>query len=147
MNSNITPDCERVRLTLMASLDGEIESRSAADQQHLSTCAACQQWLEQLQAMGGQLQRLSYPRAPGDLWPAVEGRITRSDRRLGLSRWLWPLGAVVLGWRALQLFIDLPAPLLHPLVPLAAMVAIVWLIVGDPLAIETSAPELQNRGV
>ena len=147
MNSNITTDCDRVRLTLMATLDGEIDPRSAADHQHLTTCASCQQWLEKLQAVSGQLQSLSYPRAQTDLWTAVESRITQSDRRRGLSRWLWPIGGVVLGWRALQLFVDLPAPLLHPLVPLAAMVAVVWLIVGDPLAIETSAPELQNRGV
>ena len=147
MNSNITPECERVRVTLMASLDGETGARSAADQAHLSTCVSCQQWLEQLQSMSGRLQELSYPRAQMDLWTAVEGRIAPADRRLGLSRWVWPIGGVVLGWRALQLFVDLPAPLLHPLVPLAAIVAVVWLIVGDPLAIETSAPELQNRGV
>jgi hypothetical protein len=34
-----------------------------------------------------------------------------------------------------------------PLVPLAAAVAALWQISGDPLAIETSAPELQKRGI
>jgi hypothetical protein len=37
--------------------------------------------------------------------------------------------------------------MLHPLVPLAAAVAALWQISGDPLAIETSAPELQKRGI
>jgi hypothetical protein len=37
-------------------------------------------------------------------------------------------------------------PVLHPLVPLAAAVAALWQISGDPLAIETAAPELQKRG-
>jgi hypothetical protein len=49
-------------------------------------------------------------------------------------------------WRALQLFIDLPHPLLHPFVALAALTAALWLAAGNPLAIETSAPELHKRG-
>jgi hypothetical protein len=60
---------------------------------------------------------------------------------------LWLIGALVIAWRALQLMFDLPLPMLHPLVPLAAAVAALWQISGDPLAIETSAPELQKRGI
>jgi hypothetical protein len=52
----------------------------------------------------------------------------------------------VLGWRALQLFVDVPIAMVHPLVPIAAAVAAVWLVMGDALAIQTSAPELQKRG-
>lgn len=144
---NTSTECERVRTALMASLDGESDGRSAPDAQHLSTCPSCQGWLKDLQAMTGQLRGLSYQRAAVDLWPAVEGRIRQPDEWQSIGRQLWPVGALVLAWRALQLFIDLPMPLLHPLVPLAAALAALWLIAGDPLAIETSAPELQNRGV
>ena len=140
-------DCERVRIALMASLDGESDPGSAPDQQHLSICPSCQRWLENLRSMTGQFQDLPYPNAPVDLWPSVEGRIRQPDRSLALPRWFWPIGAILLGWRALQLFIDLPIPALHPLVPLAAAVAAVWLLAGDPLAIETSVPELEKRGV
>jgi hypothetical protein len=35
-------------------------------------------------------------------------------------------------------------PELHPLVPLVATVAAVWLVAGDPLAIKTTAPELEK---
>ena len=97
--------------------------------------------------MTRQLQGLSYQSAPVDLWTAVEGQIRHFERSMAVSRRLWPIGALVLGWRALQLFIDLPIPVLHPLVPLAAAVAVVWLVAGDLLTIETSAPELQKRGV
>ena len=97
--------------------------------------------------MNTQLQKLSYQPAQVDLWTAVEGRIREAERTLALPRWLWPIGATVLAWRALQLVVDLPIPVLHPFVPLAAMVAALWLVAGDPLAIETSVPELQKRGV
>jgi hypothetical protein len=144
---NTSIDCERARMALMASLDGESDPRSTSDRQHLSTCASCQRWANGLQSMSGQLQGLSYPRAQVDLWTAVERRIRQSEQGLALPRRLWPIGALVVVWRALQLFVDLPIPMLHPFVPLAATAAALWLLAGDPLAIETSAPELEKRGV
>jgi anti-sigma factor RsiW len=143
---NTSNDCERVRIALMASLDGERDARSAQDQQHLSTCSACRRWLEEMHAMTGRLQGLAYPSAQTDLWATVGSRI-RQPEQPSLLRRLWPIAFIVLGWRALQLWVDLPIPLLHPLVPLAAAAVAVWLLEGDPLAIETSAPELQTRGV
>jgi hypothetical protein len=145
----VTPntDCEHARMTLMASLDGENGPESAADRQHVLTCAPCRRWLEDLQSVSRQLDGLPYQSAQIDLWSSVEGRIRESGQMPALSRRLWLLGATVLVWRAVQLFIDLPLPILHPLVPLAAAVVAVWLIAGDPLAIETSAPELQKRGI
>lgn len=144
---NTDTDCERVRIALMAALDGESDPRSAPDRQHLSTCSSCRNWLKDLQSMTGQLQGLSYQGAQVDLWSAVEGRIRHSEQSLALSRRLWPIAAIVVVWRALQLFVDLPIPALHPFVPLTALVAAVWLVAGDPLAIATSAPELEKRGV
>jgi hypothetical protein len=144
---NTDIDCERVRMTLMASLDGEADPRSAPDHRHLSTCASCQRWAKALQSLSGELQGVSYPGAQVDLWTVVEGRIRQSEQRLALPRRLWPIVAIVVVWRALQLSLDLPMPMLHPFVPLAAVAAAVWLVAGDPLTIETSAPELDKRGV
>jgi predicted anti-sigma-YlaC factor YlaD len=144
---NTSTDCERVRIALMASLDGEGDPASPQDRQHLSTCSSCRDWLNDLQSMNGQLGGLAYQSAQVDLWTAVESRVRQPEQTVGVARWLWAIGVLVLAWRALQLFIDLPIPALHPLVPLAAAVAAVWLAAGDPLAIETSAPELQKRGV
>lgn len=143
---NTSKDCERVRMALMASLDGERDARSAPDQQHLSTCSSCRRWLEEMHAMTGRLHGLAYSNARTDLWTAVESRI-REPEQPSLLRRLGPIAAIVLGWRALQLSVDLPIPLLHSLVPLAAAALAVRLLKGDPLAIETSAPELQKRGV
>ena len=94
-----------------------------------------------------RLQGLPYPEAQQDLWPAVSERIQQFDDSGSIARRLLPVAAVVIAWRALQLLFDLPLPLLHPIVPLAAAVWAVRQLAGDPLAIETSAPELYKRGI
>ena len=144
---NTSTECERVRIALMASLDGESDQPSLSDAEHLSACSECRRWLMGLQSMTGRLDGLSYRSTPVDLWSAVEGRIHHAEERLLHPRRLWAIGAIVVAWRALQLFVDLPLPLLHPFVPLAATVAAAWLIARDPFAIETSAPELEKRGI
>ncbi len=147
---NPSTECERVRLLLMAALDGEAvpsapDQRSDA-QQHLTSCSSCHTWLRDLEAMNNRFQRVSYPDAHEDLWAGVEGRLRESTaRQQGMHR-LWLIVALVLGWRALQLLIDLPFPALHPVVPLASAIAALWLIACNPFAIETFAPELHKRG-
>ena len=138
-------DCERAREVLMAALDDESGFDRALGRDHLSTCAECEAWWANLQSMSAQLHELPYPPARVDVWTVVEHRIRGSDN--GSVRQFWPLAAAIVGWRAIQLFVDLPMPVLHPIVPLAATVAAVWMVAGDPLAIETSAPELKKRGI
>ena len=52
---NTSTPCERVRIALMASLDGESDPQSAPDRQHLSTCSSCRRWLDDQQSMTGHL--------------------------------------------------------------------------------------------
>jgi hypothetical protein len=151
VNSN---DCEQVRIRLMASVDGEAGSASAdgrerasADREHLATCSACQAWLENLESLTAKFQGVTYPDSRIDLWPAVKPRISPPAEAPSLVRELWPIGVLALGWRALQLFVDLPMPALHPLVPLAAAAFVVWRAGHRLLAIETLMPELQKRGI
>ena len=145
MNTNAL--CESVRIALMASRDGESSVPSAADEQHLLNCPACSRWLQDVQSMSAGLQALSYPKTQVDLWAAVESRIRQPKQEQLFPTLLWPIAAIVLLWRALQLFIDLPLPLLHPIVTLAALVATLWLVTQHALAIETYAPELEKRGI
>jgi hypothetical protein len=135
----------------MAVLDGEA-SPAVADphsdtRQHLASCPSCGRWLKDFESINSRFQRVSYPGVRMELWPTLEDRIRQPDTRLTVTRRLWLIGSFVLGWRALQLLVDLPFPMLHPLVPLASGLAVLWLIASDPLAIETAAPELQKRGV
>lgn len=97
--------------------------------------------------MNSRFQGVSYPDSQADLWATVEGRLRESATTVTVTRRFWVIGAIVIGWRAVQLVFDLPFPLLHPFVPLAGVIAALWLIARDPLAIETFAPELQKRGI
>jgi predicted anti-sigma-YlaC factor YlaD len=141
-------DCERVRLDLMAAFDGERPSGTepgADARQHLASCAACSRWLQDLESMTRRFDDVSYLGTNEDVWPAVQRRLQLSDMALPATR-LYVIGALVLGWRALQLLIDLPLPLLQSVIPLAAVVAALWQRARDPLAIRTFVPELQKRG-
>src|SRR5829696_1239782 len=140
-------DCERVRRAVMASLDGEGDSPSMLDQEHLSQCVSCAAWSKDLHAATAAFQGLPYERSSIDLWAAVERRIADSDATLNLRGRVFLIGFAVLSWRALQLFMDLPLPELHPLIALLATAVAAWAVVGNPLEIKTSAPELENRGV
>jgi hypothetical protein len=131
----------------MAAIDREADAASAADREHLSGCSSCQQWLTDLQRMDTRLQSLAYPDAPIDLWTSLQSQIRQGDATPDATRRLWVLGALVLAWRVLQLWIDLPLPALHPLVPFAAVAVALWLLAGDSLAVRTFAPELQKRGI
>jgi hypothetical protein len=130
----------------MAAMDGETEAASPADRAHLADCAWCRQWWNELEEFGNRLQRIGYPEPRVDLWTSIQPRIHEHDATPDVSRGLWAIGTLVLAWRVIQLMIDLPLPVLHPLVPMAAVAAALWRLAGDPLAVKTFAPELQRRG-
>jgi hypothetical protein len=140
-----------VRLELMVALDRENAPAAAEPnpdiQRHLAACSSCTEWLKALESMNSRFEAVSY-RAPRlNLWATIESRIRQPQSGLRAMTWLWLTGAVVLGWRALQLLVDLPLPMLHPVVPLALAIVGLWRIGADPLAIQTFAPELQKRGL
>lgn len=139
-------ECERERMQVTSALEDARGTASAASA-HMATCEACQEWLKAMEVMDARLRTLTYPHARVDLWSAVDQRIRRDSRHVSIVRTLWPMAVALLGWRAVQLFMDLPLPWLQPVVPIAAVVVIVWRLGGDMFAIELTAPELQKRGV
>lgn len=145
MNTDL--NCDGVRMRLMAFIDGEADAAPVADLEHASTCPTCRQWIASFESLRGQLQDLVYQDTRVDLWSAVQDQIHAPGPVTPVIRELWWIGAIVVMWRALQLFIDLPMPALHPLVPLVAAAMVAWRIGGDLLAIETFAPELRKRGI
>ena len=147
---NRATECEGVRLRVMAAFDGEATgaAESPADTgEHIARCASCGRWLQELESMSTRLARAPYPGRSPHLWGAVEGRLRQADAGRMATRRLWVVGALVVGWRALQLLFDLPLPAVHAVVPLACALVAFWMMARDPLAIETFAPELQKRGV
>lgn len=148
---NSFTDCDRMRLSLMAAFDGETDAGVAdpgADaRRHAAFCSSCDKWLQDLESMNSRFQGVSYPAGQRDLWASVQARFHESEAKQSLTYSLSLIGALVLGWRVLQLLIDLPFPFLHPVAPLAGAIAAFWVIARDPFAIETYAPELEKRGV
>jgi len=145
---NSGTDCDRVRLQLMAAHDGEampgpVDPR-LDPRQHLTSCASCDRWLREFESMNTRFSGISYPGVQPELWAGVEARLRQHETTRAMTRRFWMIAASMLTWRAVQLLIDLPFPLLHPLVPLACALAALWVIARDPLAIETFAPELQK---
>jgi anti-sigma factor RsiW len=142
----VTPDldCERVRLDLMAAFDGEGADAAAHHQAHVAACPNCQRWLQDLAAMNSRFKATTYAGGEADLWPVIESRL-RSSSKTSPEPTLYVIGALCLGWRLLQLFTDLPLPLVQ-WIPLLAIAVVLRRLGFSPLAIQTSAPELQKRG-
>lgn len=144
-------ECERARLAWMVALDGEA-GPDAVDlpsdsRTHMASCTTCREWVRSLESMDARLRRVEYPDAARNLWGPVADRLRRPDRSSTVSYRLLTVGALMLCWRALQLLTDLPFPALHPLVPLACVIAAMWPIAADSLAIATFAPELEKEGI
>ena len=111
--------CRRVRLAAMALHDGEIADLTADDvQSHVSACDGCREAIAGDRRIVAHLERTVLPHPPRDLWPDVRAAIPgsgRVDRRAFAAT-----AAVFVCWRAAQLAIDLPAPVVNSLLPLAA---------------------------
>lgn len=134
--------CERVRLALMAALDGEAGADDVRE--HVASCAACESWRQELEAMDRRFHGVSYVRATEDLWPVLEPRL-QPNMPPPTMRHVWVVVVLVLGWRAVQLLIDVPFPSLY----LAAVVIVagaLWHVCREALTIEPYAPQLQKRG-
>jgi hypothetical protein len=53
--------------------------------------------------------------------------------------------AVLVGWRVGQLLLDLPAPVVNSIVPLACVVFVLWRFAGDPFAIHVSPHQFRQE--
>ena len=146
---NLEPDCERARLELMAALDGEAPGGAHAPQadakKHLQSCAACGHWLQDFEALNRKFEGVAY-RANEDLWPSLQPRLERPVAKAPVMDRLWVAAGIVLAWRSLQLLVDLPYPVVNLLIPMEIVVAALWQLSRDALAIQTFAPELEKRG-
>lgn len=141
--------CEDVRLAAQALLDGERSGVTSREiQAHTADCDACRAALADLAAVHAALGRIDYEALDVDLWSGLRPQIALERPRptpaegtaiLGLS-------GVLIAWRLAQLLLDVPAPVINSVVPLAAVVVVLWRLAGDPFAVQLSLNQIQQRG-
>ena len=129
--------CEDVRIAVWALRDGESASIGQSEiDDHLTTCAECRAAVAGFERLDRDLSRVDYERLDADLWPELRPAIATLSRPDKVSPGAL-LGLIVLlvAWRAAQLLLDLPVPVVNSLVPLACVVFVLWRLAGDPFAI------------
>jgi predicted anti-sigma-YlaC factor YlaD len=141
--------CEQVQMAAMAHLDGERASLTPDEVgAHLAGCAECRAAVAALAALQPPMNNFEYESLDVDVWPAVrEGIASDAPQALPERRFVLALGAALAVWRLAQLSIDLPAPVVNSVVPLALVVFVLWRAIGDPFAIQPTTNRLQREGV
>jgi anti-sigma factor RsiW len=139
--------CEDVRMAFWALRDGESASigRSEIDD-HLTACAECRAAVAGIERLDRDLSRVNYERLDADLWPQLRPAIAPSSatEKVGAGA-LAALIVLLVAWRAGQLLLDLPAPVLNSIVPLACVVVVLWRLVGDPFAIHVAPYQFRQE--
>jgi hypothetical protein len=80
-----------------------------------------------------------------DLWPDVNDRIDAAANRRRERIAIAVIAAVCAAWRIGQLVFELPLPVLNTAIPLVTVAVITAWMIGDPLAIKMTAPELRQE--
>lgn len=146
MTTITDPTCDEVLVAVMAALDGErTEVAPQAVHAHLQTCGGCRAAAEQMTAAQAQLSGLHYPGPRVDLWPAVGARVARTRARAREATGIALIAAICITWRAGQLLFEWPMPVLNAVLPLAALILIATWLIGDPLTIKVTTPELRQE--
>lgn len=141
--------CDRVRMAALARLDGEPADLTQAEiGAHVAGCLACQAVMDGLTTIHADLGRVDYEHLDVDLWPALERRVAGGvTRRLQRERRaILGLAAVLVAWRLAQLLLDVPAPVVNSVVPLALIVVVLLRLTGDPFALQLSSHQFQEKG-
>ncbi|HEY0873576.1 MAG TPA: hypothetical protein VGD94_08895 [Vicinamibacterales bacterium] len=139
-------ECDQVLMAIMATLDGEQpplsqESISA----HVERCALCAAAAAELRAAHARLAAVRYDGPRVDLWPPVSDRIADTANRRRERIAIIVIAAVCAVWRIGQLVFELPFPVLNAAIPLVAVTLITAWMIGDPLAIQMTTPELRQE--
>jgi hypothetical protein len=148
MMTNAPHSCNEIRLAALARLDGE-ETEIPLDrvEAHVAHCVSCRAAIAGLRALHADLARVDFERLDADLWVGLQPRIAEAAHPRGRRELAAVLGlsVVLVAWRLAQLLLDLPAPVVNSIVPLALVVAVLRWLTGDPFAIQTVSHQLQQR--
>jgi hypothetical protein len=138
--------CDAVLAAAMAALDGEAPLLPGhVLDAHLRTCARCRESASEMRALQASLDGLAYPGPGVDLWPGIGGRIGATTRPVRERTALALIALLAVAWRTGQLLFEWPLPVLNALVPLAVLLMMTAWLIGDPLAIRMTTPELRQE--
>ena len=139
--------CEDVRMAVWVLRDGESGGmRQSEIDGHLATCAECRTAVAEIKRLDRDLSRLDYERLNADLWPQLRPAIATSPGPEKVNAGaLLGLIVVLMTWRVGQLLLDLPAPVVNSIVPLACVVVVLWRLVGDPFAIHVTPHQFRQE--
>jgi anti-sigma factor RsiW len=141
--------CDEVQMAALARLDGEAATLTFEEiDAHVASCHACRAAVADLTTLHAHLDHLDYGQIDVDLWPMVHSRAAAtsphpSRRESGA---ILGLTAVLITWRLAQLLLDLPAPVINSVVPLALIILVLWRVTGDPFSIRVTPFQLEREG-
>jgi predicted anti-sigma-YlaC factor YlaD len=149
MKTSGIPNCKQVQMAAMAHLDRERADLAPVEvEAHVASCAECRAAIAAMTTLQERLNQLDYESLDADVWPGLRHAITsETPQPRPESRFVFALAASLALWRLAQLTIDLPAPVVNSVVPLALTVLVLWRVTGDPFAIQVTAHQLQQEGV
>jgi hypothetical protein len=114
---------------------------------HVAACAECRLAVAGIERLDRNLSRVDYERLDLDLWPAIQPAIAPAAQPENRTH-AWALAGlivVLVAWRACQLLLDLPAPVVNSIVPLACVAFVLWRLAGDPFAIHVSPHQFRQE--
>ena len=133
-------NCESVSMAAMAIADG-YQPELSSDQigTHLASCADCRRQLEQLQELSSLLDTQKRRLRTENLWQKIEPRlpdVTRTSKSR-VSASFMSLGALLLGYRLLELVPDRHFNFLFKFVPVLLVIAAFGYLRENPFKINS----------
>jgi hypothetical protein len=131
-------NCENVSMAAMAIADGyQPELSSEQIGTHLASCSDCRREVGQMQALSSLLDTQERRLRTENLWGRIERRL-HNAQRVNTSR-VFPsfmfLGALLLGYRLLELIPDRDFSFLFKLVPVLLVIAAFGYLRENPFKI------------
>lgn len=131
-------NCESISMAAMAIADGyQPELSSEQIKNHLRSCADCRRELEQLQELSSLLDTQERRLGTENLWQKIESRLpgARSTRTATVLPSFIFLGALLLGYRLLELIPDRDLSFLFKFVPVLLVIAAFGYLRENPFKI------------
>jgi hypothetical protein len=133
-------NCENVSMAAMAIADGyQPELSSEQVEAHLARCADCRRELGQLQELSSLLDSQERRLRTENLWERIERRLPDAPRSNAspVLPWFMFLGALLLGYRLLELIPDRDFSFLFKFVPVLLVIAAFGYLRENPFKINS----------